>query len=95
MTEFEIWTGWLAFAIFLPLAATSFDAAVRWLGPRWKTLQRFTYAAAVLVLAHWAVQEDWKSVVPALVHFGPLIGLEAYRVWYWYIRPRRVHPQAA
>ena len=27
-TEFDIFTGWLAFLIFLPLAATSFDAAV-------------------------------------------------------------------
>jgi methionine sulfoxide reductase heme-binding subunit len=22
------------------------------------------------------------------VHFGPLIGLWAYRLWYWYLRPR-------
>ncbi|MCI2399511.1 ferric reductase-like transmembrane domain-containing protein [Aliiroseovarius subalbicans] len=88
-TELEIWTGWVAFAIFLPLAATSFDAAIRALGPRWKNLQRATYGAAVLVLIHWAAQEDWRSITPALVHFGPLIGLELYRIWYWYLRPRK------
>lgn len=38
VTDFDILTGWLAFLIFLPLAATSFDAAVRALGPRWKSV---------------------------------------------------------
>jgi len=85
---FDIWTGWLAFLIFLPLAATSFDAAVKALGPRWKTVQRFVYAAAVLTLFHWAAHDKWEGLAPALIHFLPLIGLEAYRVWYWYIRPR-------
>jgi methionine sulfoxide reductase heme-binding subunit len=83
-----IWTGWAAFLIFVPLAITSNDWFVRRMGTWWKWLQRWTYAAAVLTLAHWAVLEDWDGVTPALVHFGPLIGLEAYRVWYWYLRPR-------
>jgi sulfoxide reductase heme-binding subunit YedZ len=36
LPRFDIWTGWLAFLIFLPLAATSMNYAVRKLGPRWK-----------------------------------------------------------
>ena len=76
----EIWTGWLAFVIFIPLAATSTDRMVRLLGRRWKTLQRWVYGAAVLTLCHWAALHDWGGVVPALVHFGPLAVLEAYRV---------------
>jgi sulfoxide reductase heme-binding subunit YedZ len=88
ITDLDIWTGWLVFLIFLPLAATSFDAAVRAMGPRWKSVQRWVYAAAVLTLAHWATHDDFKELAPALVHFGPLIALEAYRFWYWYLRPR-------
>lgn len=91
VTEFPqlaIWTGWMAMAIFIPLAATSFDAAVRVMGPRWKALQRWTYGAAVLTLIHWAALHDWSGIGPALVHFGPLAALEGYRLWYWYLRPR-------
>lgn len=87
-----IWTGWIAFIIFVPLALTSMDYFVRKMGTWWKWLQRWTYAAAVLTLVHWAALNDWNGAAPALIHFGPLIALEAYRVWYWYLRPR---PEAA
>ena len=87
-TDLEIWTGWVAFAIFLPLAATSFDAAVRRMGTAWKKLQRLTYAAAVLTLIHWAALHDWRSPEAALVHFTPLALLTLYRLWYVYLRPR-------
>jgi sulfoxide reductase heme-binding subunit YedZ len=80
--RFSIWTGWLAFVIFLPLAATSFDGAVRALGRWWKPLQRWTYAAAALTLLHWAALHDWGHPAAALVHFAPLIGLEGYRLWW-------------
>ena len=83
-----IWTGWIAFIIFVPLALTSMDYLVRKMGTWWKWLQRWTYGAAVLTLVHWAALNDWNGAAPALVHFGPLIALEAYRVWYWYLRPR-------
>lgn len=78
-----IWTGWVAFAIFIPLAVTSMDYFVRIMGPRWKQLQRWTYAAALLTLLHWAALHDWGGIGPALVHFVPLGALEAYRAWYW------------
>lgn len=84
-----IWTGWAAFAIFIPLAVTSMDYFLRVMGPSWKTLQRWTYPAAVLTLVHWAALHDWAGIGPAMVHFGPLILLEAYRIWYWYLRPAR------
>ncbi len=89
VTDLEIWTGWVAFIIFIPLAVTSMDYFVRAMGPRWKTLQRWTYAAAVLTLVHWAALHNWHGVGPALVHFVPLGLLEGYRVWYWYLRPRK------
>lgn len=86
LPKLYIWTGWIAFLIFVPLSVTSNDWFVRRMGTWWKWLQRWTYAAAVLTLAHWAALHDWGGVAPALAHFGPLIALEAYRVWYWYLR---------
>ncbi|MGR3513194.1 MAG: sulfite oxidase heme-binding subunit YedZ [Paracoccaceae bacterium] len=83
LPRFYIWTGWLAFVIFIPLAVTSADYFVRLLGPRWKTLQRWTYAAAVLTLLHWAALHDWGGVGPTLVHFGPLALIEGFRLWSW------------
>lgn len=84
LPRFDIWTGWLAMAIFVPLAVTSADWALKAMGPAWKTLQRWTYPAAILTLLHWAALHDWGHPASALVHFGPLAALEAYRLWYWY-----------
>lgn len=83
-----IWTGWIAFAIFVPLALTSTDNAVRQMGTAWKALQRWTYVAAIFTLVHWAALHDWGGVAPAMVHFGPLIALSLYRLWWVYLRPR-------
>ncbi|WP_417586441.1 sulfite oxidase heme-binding subunit YedZ [Pararhodobacter oceanensis] len=80
-SKLYIWTGWLAFLIFVPLAITSSDGWMRRLGRRWKPLQRYVYAAAVLTLLHWAALHDWGGIAPALVHFLPLALLEAYRLW--------------
>lgn len=74
-----IWTGWLAFLIFIPLAMTSNDYSMRVMRSGWKSLQRFVYPAAIATLIHWIfVHNDYG---PALVHFVPLAGLEAYRIW--------------
>ncbi|MCI5111479.1 MAG: ferric reductase-like transmembrane domain-containing protein [Marivita sp.] len=94
LSRLYIWTGWIAFLIFVPLAITSADLFVRKMGTWWKWVQRWTYAAAVLTLVHWAALHDWGSWVPAAVHFAPLIALESYRVWYWYLRPRPVRSPA-
>lgn len=74
----SIWTGWLAFLIFVPLAATSNEWAVRKLGTNWKKLQRWVYAAAILTAAHWLFLE--YHFVPVLVHFLPLAVLQILRV---------------
>jgi sulfoxide reductase heme-binding subunit YedZ len=65
-----IWTGWAAFALMVPLALSSNDAAVRWLKAGWKRLQRLVYAVAVLTLLHWMWVHN--SYAGALVHFAPL-----------------------
>lgn len=91
----EIWIGWLAMLIFVPLAITSNDASQRWLRAAWKQVQRLAYPAAVLVLLHWAALHNWGSWPPAAVHFGPLLALWAYRLWFWYLRPRPQRPAHA
>jgi sulfoxide reductase heme-binding subunit YedZ len=63
--DLSMWTGWLAMAIFVPLALTSNDASLRWLKRKWKRLHR------------WIA----FSFVPGLIHLGILLVLETYRIW--------------
>ncbi|WP_273445764.1 sulfite oxidase heme-binding subunit YedZ [Neolewinella agarilytica] len=82
--DIAILTGWIAFFIFIPLAITSTDAAVRRMGPAWKKLQRWVYLAAIMAFAHWALlglQGEGGSMGAALVHFVPVMLLQVYRVW--------------
>ena len=72
-----IWTGWASMLLFVPLALTSNDASMRRLKAGWKQLQRLVYPAAVLVLVHWIFIHN--NLVPALVHFVPLVLLVAAR----------------
>ena len=49
-----IWLGMLGFVFMLPLALTSFNAAVRWLGgKRWQQLHRLVYVLPVFALLHF------------------------------------------
>jgi len=80
-----IWTGWLAMLVFIPLAATSNEWAVRRLGRSWNTLQRCVYAGALATLAHWIFAHN--NLGPALVHFLPLAALEVYRIWKYFTAP--------
>ena len=73
-----IWTGWLALLCMAVPALISSDAAMRLFRRNWKRLQRFAYPAAVLTLAHWELVHD--GMVSALVHFVPLIVLQALRL---------------
>jgi methionine sulfoxide reductase heme-binding subunit len=77
-----IWTGWVAFLVFIPLAITSNDWSLRTMGPSWKTLQRFTYVAAIFTALHWYTVEYQLGGV--LVHFLPLALLETYRIWRYF-----------
>ena len=87
-SAFDMAMGWLAFLVFLPLAATSMDGMVRRMGTWWKRLQRFVYAAGLLVLLHWISLKGWREPDAALAQFAPLAGLTLYRLWWLYLRPR-------
>jgi sulfoxide reductase heme-binding subunit YedZ len=75
---FEIWTGWLALAIFLLLAATSNDRSVRVLRKGWKSLHRLVHLGALLVLVHWI----FTAFDPFLgyVHLALLGAIESVRL---------------
>lgn len=82
--DINILTGWIAFFIFIPLAITSTDAAVKRMGAAWKKLQRWVYIAGVMAFAHWALlglQGEHASMGGALFHFAPVMLLQIYRVW--------------
>ena len=63
---------------------------------RFRDLDPFGHVnhAAVLTFLHWAALKDWGGLAPALVHFTPVILLSAWRIWYWYLRPRPVRATA-
>ena len=81
--------GSLALLLMLPLAATSFDRAVRALGgARWQRLHRAVYGVAGLAILHFywmrAGKNDFAEVA---VYAALLVGLLLWRLWY---RRRRV-----
>lgn len=82
--QLAILTGWIAFFVFIPLAITSTNAAIKRMGSSWKKLQRWVYLAAVMAFAHWALlglQGEHASMGGALFHFIPVMLLQVYRVW--------------
>lgn len=68
-----ITVGFVAFVLMIPLAATSFNAAIRWLGGRrWQELHRSIYAIAILACVHyfWLVKItaiQWPLLYAAIV----------------------------
>ena len=74
-------TGLIAFMILLVLAATSWNAAIKWLGGKlWKNVHRLVYLAAILAVYH---QADARKLFPMQVVwiFAPLVILEIARIW--------------
>jgi sulfoxide reductase heme-binding subunit YedZ len=77
-----IWLGFGGLLAMLPLALTSFNAAIRWMGvKRWQTLHRLVYAVAVLAVLHFfwmrAGKNDYTEVLIYAVVLGVLL---AWRV---------------
>jgi sulfoxide reductase heme-binding subunit YedZ len=83
-----ITAGMAAFVLLLPLAATSFDGAIRRLGARrWQVLHRLVYVATGLALLHfwWKVKADTRE--PA-IYLAVFVLLLAAR---WLAPRRRAH----
>lgn len=89
LNEVRIWFGWLAFLIFLPLAATSSNWAVQKLGGvNWRRLHKFIYLAAIAAAVHWMLEKG--GLVPAVIHFTPLVLLEAYRLYHYALQMKKL-----
>ena len=67
----------------LPLALTSFNAAIRYLGVRrWQILHRLVYAVAVLAVLHFFWMRAGKNdFVEVAVYAAVLGALLAWRAW--------------
>lgn len=78
-----ILVGFTAFVLLTPLAATSFNRAVKALGAkRWQALHKLVYAVAGLAVLHFfwmrAGKHDFAEVAAYAAILGALLG---WRVW--------------
>ena len=78
-----ILVGFTAFVLLTPLAATSFNRAIRWLGAkRWQMLHRAVYGVAVLAVLHFYWMRAGKSNFAEVIVYGAILGaLLLWRVW--------------
>jgi sulfoxide reductase heme-binding subunit YedZ len=59
--------GFAAWLLMVPLAATSFNAAIRWMGgARWQLLHRLIYVTAILGVLHYALQGKTLTQTPLM-----------------------------
>lgn len=91
-----ILVGSSALLLMLPLAATSFNAAIRWLGgENWRALHRLVYGVAILALLHFfwmrAGKNDFAEVGVYTAVVALLLG---WRIWHT-LRKRKLRSVAA
>ena len=78
-----ILVGFTAFVLLTPLAVTSFNRAIRWLGgKRWQLLHRVVYGVAVLAVLHFYWMRAGKSNFAEVVVYGAILAaLLLWRIW--------------
>ncbi|WP_085318398.1 protein-methionine-sulfoxide reductase heme-binding subunit MsrQ [Derxia lacustris] len=83
--------GFAAFVLLVPLALTSFNAAVRWLGgKRWQWLHRLVYVAAALAVTHfWWMKAGKHDLAQPVVFVLVMLALAAARIVWKRRRPVR------
>jgi sulfoxide reductase heme-binding subunit YedZ len=79
-----ILVGFAGFVLLTPLAATSFNRAIRTLGAaRWQALHRLVYAVAGLAILHFfwmrAAKHNFDEVAVYAAILGVLLGWRAWR----------------
>lgn len=68
--------GFLAFLLMAPLAATSFNRAIKALGAaRWQALHRLVYACAVLGLLHFLWMRSAKNHYGEVLVYATVLGV--------------------
>ena len=91
-----ILVGFAAFVLLTPLAATSFNRAIKALGAkRWQRLHKLVYGIAGLGLLHFfwlrAGKNNFNEV---FVYAGIVAVLLAWRVWHFVRQKKAVAPRA-
>jgi sulfoxide reductase heme-binding subunit YedZ len=83
-----ILVGTAALLLMLPLAATSFNRAMRALGPaRWQMLHRAVYAVVLLGLLHFFWMRSGKNDYAEVAVYAAVIAvLLGWRLWWRYAR---------
>lgn len=76
--------GTLTLLLLLPLAATSFNRAIRLLGAaRWQRLHRLVYGAAITMLLHFFWMRAGKSDFAEVVVYAGIVALLlGWRLWH-------------
>jgi methionine sulfoxide reductase heme-binding subunit len=79
-----ILVGFTAFVLLTPLAATSFNRAVKWLGAkRWQALHRIVYGIAGLAILHFFWMRAGKNDFAEVAVYAAILGvLLVWRVWH-------------
>ena len=82
--------GMLAFLLLVPLAATSFKAAMRRLGRNWQRLHQWVYPLSLLAVLHfwWLADSKARTAMP-LLYSVLLAILLGERCWQWVWRKRQ------
>ena len=86
--------GFAAFVLMIPLALTSPNRVVRWIGgKRWKALHRTVYVVALGGVIHylWLVKADTSR---PLLYGTALVILLLFRLW-TFLKSRRFSVKAA
>lgn len=90
-----VWVGLLAWMLLLPLALTSFNAAIRWVGAaRWRRLHQAVYLVALLAILHFFWMRAGKRNFDQVALYAAIIGfLLAWRLRRFFNR-RVVRPES-
>lgn len=86
-----ILVGFTAIVLLTPLAATSWNRAIRWLGgARWQALHRLVYAIAMLAVLHFFWMRAGKNDFAEVYVYASVLGfLLVWRVWFAWSGQRR------
>lgn len=78
-----ILVGFTALLLLTPLAATSWNRAIRWLGgARWQALHRLVYAVALLAILHFFWMRAGKNNFAEVAVYASVLGfLLGWRLW--------------
>jgi sulfoxide reductase heme-binding subunit YedZ len=82
-----ITVGFASFVLLIPLAVTSFNKAIKWLGgKRWNLLHRLVYLIAIGGVIHylWLVKAD---TLRPMTYGGIVLALLGFRL-YFYLKPK-------